>query len=210
MTGRITALTAHTRTGTIRGEDGSHFVFRGAAVLGNFDSLNVGHRVSFVSDRGGTFIALNVFGEPVRMIASGKNIKTRDLRYTGFHQSANVRTYSFAEHTSRDSAKYFVTVDVALLLKHRIGVQEGPALCLGKLITDLKDSPECPHHQLGNNDLLVLIASRAEAIKQRKLRRPAVRGKSSALTFLASDGTPECRAAAAGASGSETLTRHGK
>jgi len=186
MTGRITGLAANTRTGTILGEEGSHFVFCGAAVLGSFDSLDIGHRVSFVFERGGSFTALNVFGEPVRMNA-GKHAELPDLRYTGFHQTENIRTYSFAEVTSRHSAQHCVTVDVALLLKHHIRVQEGPALCLSKLITDLKDSPESAGHRLGDDDLLALIASRAEAIKQKKLKRPAVRAKSAAPAFLPSD-----------------------
>lgn len=191
MTGRITGLAANTRTGTIRGEDGSQFVFCGAAVLGNFDSLDIGHRVSFVFERGGSFTALNVFGEPVRIGSSGKHGESPDLRYTGFHQTENVRTYSFAEVTSRHSAQHCVTVDVALLLKHHIGVQEGPALCLGKLITDLKDSPESPRHRLGDDDLLALVAFRAEAVKQKKLKRPAVRAKSPAPTFSPSDSHPD-------------------
>ena len=186
MTGRITGLAPNTRTGKIRGEDGSHFFFCGAAVLGNFDSLDIGHRVSFIFERDGSFTALNVFGEPVR-INAGKRAELPDLRYTGFHQTENVRTYSFAEVTSRHSAQHCVTVDVALLLKHHIRVQEGPALCLSKLITDLKDSPESARHRLGDDDLQAVIASRAEAIKQKRLKRPAVRAKSPAPTFLPSD-----------------------
>ena len=203
MTGRITGLAANTRTGTIRGEDGSHFVFCGAAVLGNFDSLDVGHRVSFIFERDGSFTALNVFGEPVR-ISAGKRAELPDLRYTGFHQIENVRTYSFAEVTSRHSAQHSVTVDVALLLKHHIRVQEGPALCLSKLITDLKDSPESARHRLGDDDLLALVASRADAVKQKRLKRPAVRAKSPAPNFLPSDSDLSYAAR------SELLTRPGK
>jgi hypothetical protein len=204
MTGRITGLAARTRTGTILGEDGSHFVFCGAAVLGSFDSLDIGHRVSFVFERGGSATALNVFGEPLRMGSSGKHGEAPDLRYTGFHQTENVRTYSFAEFTSHHSAQHCVTVDVALLLKHHIGVQEGPALCLSKLITDLKDSPESPGHRLGDGDLLALIAFRAEAIKKKKLKRQAGRAKSPAVTFSPPDSDPDYDV------GSRLLTKPGK
>jgi hypothetical protein len=209
MTGRITGLAANTRTGTIRGEDGSHFIFCGAAVLGSFDSLNVGHRVSFVIERGGTLIALNVFGEPVRISASGKkNGESPDLRYTGFQQFENVRTFSFAEVTSRHSTQHSVTVDVTLLLKHHIRVQEGPELCLRKLLTDLKDSPESPGHRLGDDDLLALVASRAEAIRQKRLKRPAAdRRKSLRPTFLPSDSNLDRCAVAASSFGSEQASQ---
>jgi hypothetical protein len=169
MTGRIVGLAASTRTGTIRGQDGSHFVFSAAAFLGDFDSLAVGHRVSFLIERDGSYTALNVFREPVRTSAPGKKlVKSPDLRYTGFHQSENVRTYSFDELMSLHSAQHCVTVDVVILLKHHIGVQEGPALCLRKLISDLKDSPDSRRHQLGDEDLLALVASRAGAIKRKR------------------------------------------
>ncbi|MCU1337767.1 MAG: hypothetical protein JWO19_3348 [Bryobacterales bacterium] len=208
MTGRIAGLAASTRTGTIRGEDGSHFVFCGAAVLGDFASLAVGHRVSFVIVRG-SYTALNVFGEPLRASASGKKrVEAPDLRYTGFHQSDNVRTYSFAELTSFQSAQHCVTVDVALLLKHHIAVQEGPELCLHKLMSDLKDFPESIRHHFGDEDLLALVASRAEALARRRLKRPAAgRRGSPPPTLLPSDGNRASSAVGASSFGSEQASQ---
>lgn len=204
MIGRIAGLAASNRTGTIRGEDGSHFVFCGAAVLGDYANLAVGHRVSFVIERG-SFTAVNVFGEPVRISPSGKKgVESPDLRYTGFRQSENVRTYSFAELTSFQSVQYCVTVDVALMLKHHIAVQEGPELCLRKLISDLKDSPESLRHHFGDQDLLALVASRAEALTRRRLKRSSGgRRGSPPPTSLPSDGNRVSSAVAASSFGSE-------
>ena len=209
MTGRIAGLASRTRTGTIRGEDGSHFVFCSAAVLGDFASLAVGHRVSFVIVRG-SYTALNVFAEPLRSSASRKkHVESPDLRYTGFHQADNLRTYSFAELTSFESAQHCVTVDVALLLKHHIAVQEGPELCLRKLISDLKDSPESIRHHFGDEDLLALVASRAEALARRRLKRPgAGRRGSPPPTFSASDDNRDSCAAGTSSFGSEQAIPH--
>jgi|SRR5579872_3166535 len=192
MTGRITGLAIGARTGMIRGQDGSQWVFCADAVLGDYDSLAIGHRVSFVVEREGVYTAVGVFREPVRTAAPGKQlVELPDLRYTGFRQSENERTYRFDDLKSLNSAQYCVTVDIALLLKHHIGVQEGPELCLHKLMSDLKDSPGSRQHRLRDEDLLALVALRAGAIKRRRPRHHVVGRRSPAPAFQHSGGAPE-------------------
>jgi hypothetical protein len=61
---------------------------------------------------------------------------------------------------------------VALFLKHRVAMQDGPALCLRKLLSDLESTPECSRHELSNADLLAHASAQAAAV-QRKTRPKA-------------------------------------
>ena len=175
MTGTIVALVTSARTGTIRAEDGSRHSFSAAAVLGDFLALAVGQRVGFDVDRAQPHrAAVSVFREPIRATgAAARADSVPDLRYAGFSHQANVRSYRFeAVSLGQSNHRYVVTVDLALLKKHRISVQEAPALCLRKLAADLKDSRGAEGHQLGDADLLAIASSRAAAIERRKPRRP--------------------------------------
>lgn len=178
MTGTISALANGTRTGTIRMPDGSRLMFHAAGVLGEFDTLAVGHRVSFEIERDRShFTAVRVFREPVcSSAASRKDDSALDLRYAGFDQAGSVRRYRFEAVTPRSSVQHWVTVDVALLLKHRIGIQEIPALCLQKLTADLGRAGSGPH-ELAEDDLVLFAVSRG-AVQQKKPRHrlPVRRG----------------------------------
>jgi hypothetical protein len=161
MTGTILALTAASRGGCIRASDGSRLPFRAEAVLGDFDTLAVGHRVTFdVEHDGARRTAIRVFHEPMRRTVPAKKTDAEpDLRYAGFRQAANVRTYRFDVETPGRSVQHSILLDTTLLLKHHVGVQEIPALCLRKVAADLKASPESVSHELGENDLSELAAS---------------------------------------------------
>jgi hypothetical protein len=109
-----------------------------------------------------------------------------EYRYMGFDQRDNTRAYKFDGLAKGEPTVHFViTADLALFLKHRIGIQEGPALCAHKLA----DGPEraAPgHHELTNDDLLAYSTARAEAearkaeIRSRGARRrPFTRAQSS-------------------------------
>jgi hypothetical protein len=57
-----------------------------------------------------------------------------ELRYMGFVQNQNTRTYRFDGMVSGQEPLHFaVTADLALFLANRIGIQEGPTLCAHKL-----------------------------------------------------------------------------
>lgn len=173
VTGTIVGLAGNTRTGTIRSQDGSRPGFAAADVLGDFDTLAVGHLVSFDFDRARPHhTAVRVFREPFGESVAGKKPDAPpDLRYAGFKQVANIRSFRFdAVACGHPIRGFVVKVDLALMLKHNIGVQEAPALCLRKLAADLKACPDSERHELGNDDLLAYASSRAAAIERKKAK----------------------------------------
>ncbi len=178
MTGTILALASSTRSGAIKAQDGSRLLFSAASVLGDFDALAVGQRVSFDVQRERSYtMAVRVFREPIR---APKPARTADsepaLRFQGFQQADNVRTYRFDDIRggTAGSTPHAITVDLTLLLKHRIGVQDVPALCLHKLETELRQTPGATRHQLLDGDLTAFAASRAEALQRRRPKHPFV------------------------------------
>src|SRR5712692_8777160 len=82
-------------------------------------------------------------------------------RYLGFEQTGNVRAYSFERVSPGESTKTFtVTADLALFRKHQVGMQEGPALCLGVLALQLQalDSAQPGlQHAVTDHDMLVYL-----------------------------------------------------
>lgn len=171
MTGRIVGLIGSTRTGTIRSEDGGLLGFSADGVLGDFEKLAVGDLVSFDPDRSWPpRTAVRVFHEPSgsRRPANEPDAPL-DLRYAGFTQAENVRSYRFESVARGGSAQHFVVaVDLALMLKHHIGVQEAPTLCLRKLAADLKTLPDAGQHELGDEDLCAYASARAAAAEMSK------------------------------------------
>ena len=90
-----------------------------------------------------------------------------ELRYIGFDQAQNIRVYKFdgrAEDTS--TMRLAVSIDMALFLRHHVGIQEGPTLCAQKLTADF-EAQHRGEHELTNEDLLTYVAERAAA-KARK------------------------------------------
>lgn len=174
MTGTIVGLAGSVRTGTIRSREGSRLTFSAADVLGDYDTLAIGHLVSFDLDRvppGHT--AVRVFREPCGGARTpGKKADAPpDLRYAGFSQAGSIRSCGFDAVASGHPVQHFtVTVDLALLRKHRIGVQEAPALCLRKLAADLKVLPDQGPHELGDADLAAYVSSRAAVVERRRPR----------------------------------------
>ncbi|MCC7174348.1 MAG: hypothetical protein IT159_04055 [Bryobacterales bacterium] len=173
MTGTIVCLARESRTGTIQSSDGTRLAFSAAGVLGEFDALAVGHPVSFdVERRQPVHTAVRVFREPLGEGAPGKpHGAFPDLRYTGFHQAAGVRSYRFdAAGSGRQAQHYVVKVDMALLAKHGVSIQDAPALCLQKLAADLKAVRGPLGHELDGDDLAAHVALRAEKAERRRLK----------------------------------------
>ncbi len=178
MTGTIVALLSAGRTGSIRTSDGSRLSFTAEAVLGDFDTLAIGHRVSFcVEQNGVSRTATRVFHEPMRMLVPNKRPDTEpDLRYAGFRQAEGVRTYRFDAVTLGKPVQHSILLDTSLLIKHHIGMQEVPALCVKKVISDLRARPESVSHELGDDDLRQIAGSRA-AERIRKAQKHAFTGR---------------------------------
>lgn len=94
-----------------------------------------------------------------------------ELRYMGFEQQRNMRAYNFdGLAKGQPAVRYVVTADLALFVKHRIGIQEGPSLCARKLASDL-DGLRKGEHELLNEDLLAHAAARADAESRRAEQR---------------------------------------
>jgi len=160
-------LTPATRSGIIQAEDGCRVPFVASAVADGFAALAVGDRVRFDCDSGWSqATAVRPLRDPSP--ADGR----LDLRYMGFDQAKNVRQYNFtAVAGGRSTRRFVVTADVALFLKHGVAMQEGPVLCLRKLLADLETSPEPRRHELGNDDLVAYTSSIKAAALHRKMKR---------------------------------------
>jgi cold shock CspA family protein len=168
MTGRIKNLSAASASGFIESENGLKFHFDSGAVLAyDANYLAVGQLVTFDLEPGGNPKAVNICLQRAHQASrtEGKKKETT-LRFMGFDQIKGIRTYRF-ERTSmgEETETFAVTTDMALFTKHRIGIQEGPALCLHVLVMGLDSAVagsglqvmEC---SLTEQDMLTYLASK--------------------------------------------------
>jgi len=75
------------------------------------------------------------------------------VRYMGFDHVDSARAFHFdvfAEGVPK--RRCTVTADLGLFLQHHVSIQEGPALCAGKLTADLQNQSE-GGHELTADDL---------------------------------------------------------
>jgi hypothetical protein len=186
VTGAIEELNNHRRSGSIRAIDGRLFTFFDSAVLGEqFDFLKLGQQVSFETglgqelrnaDRVRPKIA-RAGSSPVPtterpaagpVLASGT---PAHFLYTGFDQPKGVRHYKFsAVATGQATIEFIVSVDMALFLKYRVGIQEGPGLCLRKLAQAIPDASSM-QGQLTEGDVVAYVSDRAAAVARNLERR---------------------------------------
>jgi hypothetical protein len=97
-----------------------------------------------------------------------------EFRYLGFDQSGNARAYKFDAIAKAEPTRHFiVTADISLFLQHRVGLQEGPALCARKLAEDLESNAE-GDHELVSDDLRRHVDNRALAEARRAEARKGV------------------------------------
>ena len=168
MTGRIKSLSDGGMFGHIAAENGLSVHFESSAVLAyDVTCLAVGQMVSFELERGGHPKALNVCVERLHHAPHppDKHSERIHLRYTGFEQAGNIRAYRFERLLAGEETQTFhVTADLALFKKHRVGIQEGPTLCLDVLMADLRaaDSTRLTSRlrPLTDPDMLAHLASR--------------------------------------------------
>jgi hypothetical protein len=94
-----------------------------------------------------------------------------ELRYLGFDQEQNTRAYRFEGLTKGEpTIVLIVTADMALFLKHRIGIQEGPSMCVHKLASDTQ-TPRPANLEITNEDLRVLAEARIAAVNRKAALR---------------------------------------
>jgi hypothetical protein len=62
----------------------------------------------------------------------------RPVRYVGFEQQGNIRAYRFEPIAPiKESQSFTMEVDLTLFRTHHVNLQEGPALCLQLLMSEL-------------------------------------------------------------------------
>jgi cold shock CspA family protein len=135
MTGRIKSLSTMSPSGFIRADNGQNFYFRSSAVLPpGADVLATGQLVTFDLDEGEWPSAINVRVRTPQRTEPSKpeeHAAGAYLQYVGFEQTGNTRAYRFRRISrGEETREFIVSADLALFVKHRVSIQEGPALSL--------------------------------------------------------------------------------
>ncbi len=134
MTGKIDLLNRASSSGFIIADSGARVPFKSSELFAyDVGRLAVGQLVTFDLKPGRIFEATNVCPQRPRTAADAKGSLRRAeplTRYAGFEHKRNIRIYRF-ELTSpgEDLQTIEFGVDLALLMRHRILIQDGPALC---------------------------------------------------------------------------------
>jgi len=87
------------------------------------------------------------------------------LRYTGFEQIGSVRTYLFNRVViGQKSTPMVVTAEIPMFLKHHVSIQDGPALCLYVLSSDISKpeaaSADGPSREVTEEDIVAYLATK--------------------------------------------------
>jgi hypothetical protein len=166
MTGRIKSLSARNESGFIEAENRLRFHFDSCAVLAyDVAFLAAGQPVSFDLEHGSEAVNICLQRSHPLPGADGKRKETT-LRYMGFDQMKSIRTYRFERTSLAEKTEIFaVNTDMALFTKHRIGIQEGPALCLHLLMVELDATGNGPQLEssLTEQHMLTYLASKPVA-----------------------------------------------
>jgi hypothetical protein len=167
MNGTIGRWQTNGSHGTIHAEDGRHLPFSTDAVWPyDLTRIGVGQVVSFELSRSDGSV-MNVRREPEPLVSALKTSPTTGhLEYQGFEHVANTRAYQFQRRVTAHPTEHFVVrVELSLLAKHRIGLQEGPAICGRMLTEELKALGGLPAPEqtrvLTEQDLLIYFVPRA-------------------------------------------------
>lgn len=173
MIGTILSWHKETRRGILQDDDGRRLQFSGDAVW-PYDLLNLetAQRVCFELRGSRREVAINVrcwTPEPL-VTALKASPAVGHLQYQGFAHRANLREYRFRRLVSGQAAEQFVvSVDLGLLAKHGVMLQEGPALCENSLAAIL----------LGGSK--VTLAGYRHVLTEDDLRNHCAKHKSAAI-----------------------------
>lgn len=184
MTGRIYKLDHANTAGSIKGENGQIIPFDFSVVLAyDVACFGVGQIVTFELRSEGHHHAVDVSVRKlnVRSDTKEKLEEQLRLRYLGFDQQGGVRSYRFEQILRGEENKTFtVTSELALFTKHHVGMQEGPAICLQLLSTQLAS---------GETEQRRLNCSLADQdMVAHLVRQPAPAAKHHAKRFLGAAG----------------------
>ena len=167
MTGRIENLTTASQPGRIQAENGQSVSFSTLAVWEyDLPSLGVGRAVNFELKDGEPTVATNVrIAAEAHPVANPPERRgALQLRYAGFDQTKDIRSYLFQIlPPTEDQKLVVVNAEMSLFVKHHIRIQDGPALCLHAL----SGSQEPVHlHAITDQDILAYIAARPVPVKR--------------------------------------------
>jgi hypothetical protein len=142
MTGRIEKLATSLEPGSITTNSGpAKFRFAYRRNLDTLEELTVGQLVSFEIEKGTATFAVGVRPKELGAVPAGSGPAGREIRYQGFEQTRNIRSYKFqAWRSGEENEEAIVTVDLALFRKHGIGIQEGPGICLRLVEAEFQES----------------------------------------------------------------------
>ena len=174
MMGRIKVLNIGNAGGVIKAENGFSINFEVSAVLAyDVACLAVGRLVSFdLEGRHGTS-AVNVCIHGLHPLPADAQRRPASLRYVGFEQAQGIRSYKFERSwPGEDTETLVVTTDLALFTRHRVPLQEGPALCL-RLLEAGAEPAKDSRHCLTEEDLIRFLA--AQLLPMRSMNRRIVR-----------------------------------
>lgn len=177
MTGVIVQLSADRSCGTIMGEDGVSVRFDLKSVLAHdIISLEAGKPVHFEIAPHHRHRAISVCIRPRVRVAGREGVShLHSVRYLGFEQAAGVRAYEFRRTSPCESPlTLVVTTEVALFARHRVALQEGPALCLTLVNAELArtdaNAARLTQWSLGDKEMLAYLDSRPDPVRNRSHR----------------------------------------
>lgn len=181
MTGTIKSLSAMSPSGFITADNGLNVYFDSSAALPDGAAgLAIGQSVTFDLDGGKWPSAINVRVPAPRQAAPRAREEQPAgtyLQYVGFEQAGSLRAYRFKRISRGDETREFVVnADLGLFAKHRVGIQEGPALSFHRVSEELSrlGPVAWPRLQcsLTDRDMLVYLASRPSAARRGQKRTP--------------------------------------
>jgi cold shock CspA family protein len=179
MTGRIEAMGTESAPGFIRLDSGIAVRFALSEVIARHaKDLTVGQLVTFEMERGTPPRAFNVCVEKQHYVSHEAEKRQQPVRYLDFEQSGNIRAYKFERLLAGgETQTATVSADLSLFLKHAIGLQDGPSLCLRVVTEELNsassDGQANLQRRLTDEDMLSHLA-RQPAERKRYGGRPGI------------------------------------
>jgi cold shock CspA family protein len=182
MTGKIMILSTMSPSGFIRADSGQNVYFHSSAVVPpGAGGLFTGQLVTFDLDGGKWPAAINVRvpgqDQAAPPQAAEKEPEGTYLQYLGFEQTGNIRAYRFGRIArGEETREFIVSADMALFAKHHVGIQEGPALSLGRLrLSARADASGAPASVLSqcltDSDMVAHLARRSAPVKSHGRKR---------------------------------------
>ena len=179
MTGTIKKFDAETASGLITADTGANVPFELSRVMA-YDAagLAANQRVTFDLAPGNALKAANVCvlrthtDMPPRHGGDG----ALRLRFMGFEQTGATRAYRFERILAGGKTEIIiVTSDLALFARHHVVLQEGPAVCVRMLNTQIDAGGEKPpllRCELADSDMVAHLAAQSSRGRKDSPRRP--------------------------------------